>query len=159
MECIFVNQPVNFKKISEHETPELSPGFLLWKTSILWRRTIEDVLQQFGLTHPQFVILATTGWLTKDKQNVSQKDIGDMAGIDPNTTSQIIRGLEKNGLIKREYAIDERCKYPSLTTKGKSVLTKALPEVEKKDAEFFSVLNLKSSKIVQDLKVLSLQDM
>ncbi len=150
-----MNQSINFKKISEYETPDASPGFLLWKASILWRRAIEDVLRQFSLTHPQFVILATIGWLTKDGKMASQKEIGNMAGIDPNTTSQIIRGLEKNGLIVRSHTLDERSKNSTLTTKGQEALTQALPQVEKKDTEFFSPLNLQSSHILKELKLLS----
>src|SRR5579863_8953745 len=102
----------NFKEISIHEGPKQSPGFLLWHISTSWRSSIEAVLKTFGLTHPQFVILATTGWLTRNGEPATQVAIGKMAGLDPNTTSQVITGLEKKDLIKRETSSDGRAKNP-----------------------------------------------
>lgn len=63
-----------------------------------------------------------------------------MAGLDPNTTSQILIGLEQKTLIERIQSTDARAKHPKLTSKGKSILIKALPAVEKQDAEFFNKL-------------------
>lgn len=132
----------NFKKISVHEGPKQSPGFLLWHISTSWRSSIETVLKTFGLTHPQFVVLATTGWLTKNGELTNQAAIGKMAGLDPNTTSQIITGLEKKGLVKREASSDGRAKNPKLTAQGNGLLAQALPAVEQEDNKFFNVLSL-----------------
>lgn len=131
---------VNFRHISVHDTPEESPGFLLWCVSVKWRTAIEKVLKPLGLTHPQFVILATTGWLTRKGLLVSQIDIGRKAGLDPNTTSQIIRGLESKQLIIRTQTFDERSKNPALTAVGSSLLKQVLPLVEAADHKFFAVL-------------------
>jgi DNA-binding MarR family transcriptional regulator len=131
---------VNFKEISVHDTPDRSPGFLLWHVSTTWRGSIEWMLKSIGLTHPQFVILATLGWLTRKGGRVSQAAIGKMAGLDPNTVSQIIRGLEQKELITREKSSDGRAKNPILTMKGSAILKKAMPAVETKDAEFFQKL-------------------
>ena len=96
-----------------------------------------------GLTHPQFVVLASVGWLTRTGNRVTQVGIGKMAGLDPNTTSQIIRGLEQKGLIQREPSSDGRAKNPMLTIKGHEILSKAMPAVETIDAQFFKNLTLK----------------
>jgi DNA-binding MarR family transcriptional regulator len=128
---------VNFKEMSVHDTPDRSPGFLLWHVSTVWRGSIELTLKPIGLTHPQFVILATLGWLTRNGDRVTQALIGKMAGLDPNTVSQIIRGLEQKELITREKSSDGRAKNPILTAKGAGILEKAMPAVEAKDAEFF----------------------
>lgn len=130
----------NFKKISIHEGPKESPGFLLWRVSTSWRSSIEAILKTFNLTHPQFVILATTGWLTRNGELATQVAIGKMAGLDPNTTSQIITGLEKKELIKREASSDGRAKNPKLTAQGIHLLAQALPAVEQEDINFFNVL-------------------
>lgn len=130
----------NFKKISIHEGPKQSPGFLLWHISTSWRSSIEAVLKTFGLTHPQFVVLATTGWLTRNGDFVSQAAIGRMAGLDPNTNSQVLKGLEQKSLIKKNPSSDGRIKNVSLTTKGAEILNRALPAVEKTDAQFFKFL-------------------
>lgn len=134
---------MNFKEISVHDTPNSSPGFLLWHVSTAWRRSIEWTLKPTGLTHPQFVILATLGWLTQKGDRVTQAAIGKMAGLDPNTVSQIIRGLEQKKYITREKSSDGRAKNPTLTIKGSDILKKAMPAVETKDAEFFQALTNK----------------
>lgn len=136
-----MNKIIEFKHISVHEGPEKSPGFLLWHISTSWRRSIEVVLKFLDLTHPQFVVLATLGWLTKNGERVTQIAVGKMAGLDPNTTSQIIRGLEEKKLIKRVPSADPRAKNPLLTPKGSQLLIKALPAVEEVDDKFFKDLS------------------
>lgn len=138
-----MKKSINFKEISVHDTPDRSPGFLLWHVSTAWRGSIELMLKSIGLTHPQFVILATLGWLTRKADRVNQALIGKMAGLDPNTVSQIIRGLEQKELIMREKSSDKRAKNPILTIKGANILKRAMPAVETKDAEFFHNLTAK----------------
>jgi DNA-binding MarR family transcriptional regulator len=133
---------VNFKKISVFDAPERSPGFLLWHVSTAWRGSIETVLKSMGLTHPQFVILSTLGWLTRQGDRVTQAAIGKMTGLDPNTVSQIIKGLEKKTLIIRKQSSDGRAKNPILTKKGSNILKRAMPAVEGKDGEFFNDLTV-----------------
>ena len=135
-----MSEGLNFKKISIHEGPKQSPGFLLWHISTSWRSSIEAVLKTFGLTHPQFVVLATTGWLTRNGELTTQIAIGKLAGLDPNTTSQIIKGLEQKALIKRDKSSDGRAKNVSLTSQGSLTLGSAMPAVEGADAKFFSIL-------------------
>lgn len=135
-----MKEKLNFKQISIHEGPKQSPGFLLWHISTSWRSSIETILKSFDLTHPQFVVLATTGWLTKSGDLTPQVAIGKMAGLDPNTNSQIIKGLEKKGLTKRDPSSDGRAKNVSLTPSGSKILKDALPEVEQADSNFFNSL-------------------
>ena len=139
---------VNFKEISAHDTPDRSPGFLLWHISTSWRGSIETSLKPLGLTHPQFVVLATLGWLTRKGDFVTQAAVGKMAGLDPNTTSQILRGLEEKGLIQREQSPDARAKNPILTPKGREMVTQALPIVETMDHKFFNALSNKEMELM-----------
>lgn len=135
-----MSNTLEFKHISIHDTPEKSPGFLLWHISTSWRTSIENVLKPLDLTHPQFVVLATLGWLTKNGERVTQVSVGKMAGLDPNTISQILRGLEAKKIIKRVSSSDSRAKNPLLTVKGFNLLIEALPAVEKADCKFFENL-------------------
>lgn len=143
-----MGKKLNFEKISVHEGPKQSPGFLLWHISISWRSSIEAVLKTFGLTHPQFVVLATTGWLTRNGKLVTQITIGKMAGLDPNTNSQIIKGLELKGLIRRVRSSDSRANNVSLTSGGLNILSQTLPTVEKADADFFRPLSVKEMNLL-----------
>jgi len=146
-----MSKKINFKEISVHEGPERSPGFLLWHVSTSWRSFIEAVLKPIGLTHPQFVVLATLGWLTRNGEKISQASVGKMSGLDPNTISQILKGLEEKNLILREPSSDARAKNPFLTKLGGEILAKALPAVETADRQFFS--RLEPNEMEQTLKI------
>lgn len=137
------NKSKNIEKLTSFKTPEESPGYLLWRVSTQWRSKIEDTLKSLDLTHPQFVVLTTTGWLTRKNEKINQIDVSRATGLDPNTISQILRGLEAKKLIQRKRTLDERSKNPSLTAVGFEKLAQALPAVEQADKEFFSFLNLK----------------
>jgi DNA-binding MarR family transcriptional regulator len=145
----------NFSKISTYNKAEESPGLLLWKASTRWRRAIETALQPYDLTHPQFVLLATIGWLTRDGGKTTQVEVGKFAELDPNTTSQILRNLQKKGLIERQPGSDERSKSPVLTAAGVALLSQALPAVEAADRHFFSLSKQEQAIIIQLLQKLS----
>lgn len=134
------NDPVisdPWKEASRYAGPDDSPGFLLWVVSTTWRRQVEGVLAPLGLTHPQFVTLAAIDWLTRDGDPVAQAAVGRHVRLDPNTMSQILRGLEKRGLIERRKGPDSRAKNPVLTTAGREMVQQAVPLVEEVDAAFF----------------------
>lgn len=143
-----MSEKLDFKKMSVYEGPQQSPGFLVWHISTSWRGSIEAVLKILGLTHPQFVILAATGWLTRNSKPITQVAIGKMAGLDPNTTSQIIKGLEEKDLIKRSQSSDGRAKNVSLTSKGSEIINLALPKVEQADSKFFRILTKEESSVL-----------
>ncbi|WP_068468793.1 MarR family winged helix-turn-helix transcriptional regulator [Candidatus Protochlamydia phocaeensis] len=145
----------DFDQTSAFQRAEDSPGFLLWRASTRWRKAIENALKPLGLTHPQFVILASIGWFTRGDAKVSQARIGQHAGLDANTTSQILRSLEDKKLIERVRSKDERSKHSTLTTEGIRCLSEALPAVEKADAHFFCTINLQKTKALEILKALA----
>lgn len=129
------------EQITLFKKPEESIGYLLWRVSIAWRTRIEKTLKVYDLTHPQFVVLATTAWLTKGGKHISQIDISRHTGLDPNTTSQVLRSLEAKHFIERVRSMNERNKNPTVTDAGHTVLKKALPAVERADVSFFSSLD------------------
>ena len=137
------SKEIDFQKMTVYEGPKDSPGYLLWTVFMQWRTAIEAVLKPLDLTHPQFVVLVTTGWLTKKGEVTTQAAVARQAELDPNTTSQVIRGLEAKGFVRRVRKIDERSKNPELTELGKKRLQKALPAVENADNLFFKNLNKK----------------
>jgi DNA-binding MarR family transcriptional regulator len=133
---------ISWKKISQFEGPEQSPGFLLWKVSTHWRRQIEAALAKIGLTHPQFDLLASIGWLTRNKTDISQAELARHCNTDITMTSQIVRSLEKKAYIKRHRkAGNERSKFPQLTPKGSLLIEQAIPLVETVDHNFFKKID------------------
>ena len=131
---------ISIENLTLFKTPEDSPGYLLWRISFAWRSYIEETLKPLGLTHPQFVVLTTIAWLTRDGKHINQIDISKASELDPNTISQILRRLEAKHFIKRIRFLNERSKNSSLTDLGFKVLEKTVPAVEKSDLKFFKSL-------------------
>lgn len=143
---------IAWKKISHFEGPEQSPGFLLWQVSTKWRRAIESALVILNLTHPQFVLLASLGWLTRQHNEVTQVELARHCSTDVNMTSQVLRSLEQKGYIERyRREGDERSKFPRLTEKGAKLVEQAIPVVEKVDNDFFGKLGLETTKKYIDI--------
>jgi DNA-binding MarR family transcriptional regulator len=146
---------VAWKKITEFEGPEQSPGFLLWQVSSEWRRKIEAALATVGVTHSQFVLLASLGWLTKQGGEVSQVELARHCKTDITMTSQVLRTLEKKGYVSREQRKgDERSKFPSVTKSGAALIEQAIPLVEAVDRDFFKSLGKETGKWVEILQKL-----
>jgi DNA-binding MarR family transcriptional regulator len=133
-----MNNEVDWQKSSEFEGPEHSPGFLLWQVSTQWRRKIENALSAIGLTHPQFVLLASVAWLSRHGSLATQAELARHCKTDVNMTSQVLRTLAKKGYIERvQQKGDERSKYSRVTDEGKQLIEQALPLVESVDRAFF----------------------
>lgn len=143
---------IAWKKISHFEGPKQSPGFLLWQVSTKWRREIEAALVTLNLTHPQFMLLASLGWLTRDHATVTQVELARHCGTDVNMTSQVLRSLEQKGYIERHRREgDERSKLSRLTEKGVKLVEQAIPLVEKVDGDFFGKLGLEKTNEYIDI--------
>jgi DNA-binding MarR family transcriptional regulator len=137
------------------ETLDQSPGFLLWQVANDWQRRQRLALKTLNLTHVQFVLLASTGWLNQSIQPVSQVGLASYAHLDIMMTSQVLRTLEKKGLLERaSHPTDTRAKSIRLTAAGQSLLDKALPLVEETDRRFFATLGDNRPHWVELLKSL-----
>lgn len=112
----------------------------------LWHKKIKDALRGVGLTHPQYVVLASLGYLAQSKDEVNQVDIAKNSEIDVMTVSTILRNLERDGLVTRQIAAsDQRAKTVQMTRSGQGKLNQALPLVEGIDTDFFGVLGAKKA--------------
>ena len=118
--------------------PDDSPGFLLWHVTLRWQRAMAAVLAPLGLTHVQFVLLATAWWLNSRGEQPNQLALARQAGTDVKMTSQVLRKLEAKGLIRRDVdAADTRARRLHVTERGSGLAVRALAAVESADAEFF----------------------
>ena len=134
--------------------PAESPGFLLWKVSNAWQRRQRAALKPLGLTHSQFVLLATATWFGAT-ETLTQARLAELAGIDVMTTSQVVRALEEAGLMeRREHPDDPRAKSIRVTARGRELAQKGVVVVEETDAAFFEVLGERTARLVQLFDVL-----
>jgi DNA-binding MarR family transcriptional regulator len=97
-------------------------------------------LRPLGLTHVQFVLLATAWWLTQvARETPTQRRLAEQAGTDPMMTSQVLRTLETRGLVIRAADPDDsRARRLSVTTNGAKLARTAIAVVEAADDEFFA---------------------
>lgn len=116
-----------------------SPGFLLWRATLRWQREITLALKPLGLTHVQFVLLASLWWFDVQKRRPSQRELADHASTDVMMTSQVVRVLADKGLLDR--AVDDRDarkKVLTITEEGRALAEQAIQVVEAADHGYFS---------------------
>jgi len=119
--------------------PGTSPGFLLWQATNAWQRRIRAVLEPLEVTHVQFVLLASLGWMGRKGESPTQADLARLARTDVMMTSQVLRALEARALVTRTPAPhDARARLLALTDAGRALVARALPLVEAADVAFFA---------------------
>jgi len=142
------------KLATEFDSPDASPGFLLWQITNKWQAQQRQALAKFDLTHVQFVLLASLVWAT-DQATFTQKQLADHAKTDVMMASQVLRTLEKKGLINRTPSrLDARSMTLRPTKKGIILANKAVIAVEAVDKEFFSVLGADLPFFIQAMQQL-----
>ncbi len=132
-----------------------STGFLLWQVNTIWQRNVAAVLRGHDFTQVQFALLASLMWLERKEEWVTQAMLARHAKLDEMMTSQVLRSLEKRGLVERHpHPRDTRAKYLLLTADGRSKTAEALPKVEMVDQEYFAVLGQQRKDFNQALRTL-----
>lgn len=87
-----------------------------------------------NITPRDFTYLANISY----NPNCSQKELAELLFVTESNVTQIIKRLEKNGLVKRE--VDEKNKSRrilNLTEKGKEIYFTLLKEIYEGEAKFF----------------------
>lgn len=119
----------------------LSPGLALWRATNAWQRAVRATLAPHDLTHVQFVLLASLTWMD-DATPVTQRALADHAGTDVMMTSQVLRTLERKGLVTREpHPHDGRAIVAVPTTRGVRLVNEANADVEAADRTYFATLD------------------
>ena len=140
------------------EDADDSAGLLLWQVTNRWQAAQRAVLGPFGLTHVQFVLLASLAWLSSDRgdaEPVSQRVLADQAATDPMMTSQVVRALEAKGwLVRERHPDDGRAFSLRITDAGVALVQRANVSVEQCDEDFFAALGARSAGFRRALKTL-----
>jgi DNA-binding MarR family transcriptional regulator len=134
------------RKLSSEEVTRLlgehsagsSPGFLLWRASLRWQRVITAALKEETLTHVQFSILSTIWWFERNGYHPSQRDVSDHASLDRVMMSQVVRQLERDGLVVRTFdKVDGRMRRLRTTPVGRRLAERSVALMDAVDREFF----------------------
>lgn len=113
-------------------------GFSLYQTYFAWKRKIDNALLPHDLTHVQFILLMSLGYLARENEQVTQNELSKFTCFDVTMTSQVLRALEKRGFVERvKKTGDERSKFPKLTKKGVIKTQAACMDFLKAETDFF----------------------
>lgn len=128
-------------------------GYLIWRIIKLWQRGKFRIIDEFGFTVPQMEILGAIYHMSDRNEDITQIILSQETGIDPMTTSTILRNLEKKNLVTRtESKIDTRARVVKITDDGRALLLKAIEKVESIHEDLFSSIDEKA--LVTQLQIL-----
>lgn len=123
------------------DNPTASIGLQFWNLYTKWNSEITLNLKPLGLTHTQFVILATTLWCEKEQTSPSQTKISALTRLDKMTISKALKNLvEKNLVVKNKAPNDSRSFVLNLSETGQSLTLQAISVVEEIDDKIFGSL-------------------
>jgi DNA-binding MarR family transcriptional regulator len=111
-------------------------GSLVWRLSMKWRATVDRAVAPLGLTHAQYVLLASLYGLTRQGARPSQRELSEFASLEPIYVSKLARALEQGGLVERTTnPADPRAVQLRLTDKGEETVQRAIAVVAELLAE------------------------
>ena len=111
----------------DHESPsqlllDHQLCFALYSASLAMTKLYKPLLEQLGLTYPQYLVLLCL-W-EQDHQGVNH--LGQRLSLDSGTLTPLLKRLETQGLVRRQRsASDERRVCVSLTQAGQDLQTQA----------------------------------
>lgn len=109
---------------------EPTPGYLVWRLSMKWRAAVDRALAPLGLTHAQYVLLASLYGLERGGRRPTQRELADHTGLEALYVSKLARALDADGLISRDRdPADTRAVRLALTARGREVVQPAIGEV------------------------------
>ena len=96
--------------------------FALYSTSLLLTKVYKPLLQELGLTYPQYLAMMVL-W---EGDGITVGDISSRLLTDPGSVTPLLKRLEAEGLLKRtRSSVDERVVELFLTDKGRDLREQA----------------------------------
>ena len=96
--------------------------FALYSTSLAMTRIYKPLLDEIGLTYPQYLAMLVL-W---EEDGLMVSELGERLYLDSGTLTPLLKRLESSGLIARLRAVeDERRVHITLTAAGRKLKAKA----------------------------------
>ena len=96
--------------------------FALYSTSLAMTRVYKPLLDEIGLTYPQYLVVLVL-W---EKDGLTVSELGERLKLDSGTLTPLLKRLESSGLIARLRDVeDERRVHITLTAAGRKLKGKA----------------------------------
>jgi DNA-binding MarR family transcriptional regulator len=113
-------------------------GFKSVHVAQRWQRRLEKALEPVGLTHLQFILLATIDWLERSGEVPSQARLANFTLFDRVMISKVLTLLVQKGLIVRDtHPTVAKAKRVDLTTAGRQALARARPLWAETEERYF----------------------
>ncbi len=128
-------------------------GYLLWTIMRMWQRERQKHFEKFNTTVSQMELLGGVYYLNQMEDEVTQIVLSQQTGIDPMTTSTILRNLEKKGLVvRRPSKTDTRARVVDTTEKGNELLLSVIGDMKEAQAKILKGVD--QEKVRKELKKL-----
>src|SRR5271155_1923604 len=138
---------IAWERVSRFHRPEDSLAYLLWHVTHGWIRRLNATLAPIGMTHLQFILMASPAWLARSG-SVSQSRLAHFCTMDPMLVSKTLRTLERHGMLLRKSDPDDnRAKRLQLTKRGLSLFIRALPDIDLAYDEFFAPMGKSTPEV------------
>ena len=136
--------------------PDKSPGRQLWIATKAWHRMMQRELEPLGLTHAQFLLLASLDYLSQREETVTLRRLCRFAPMDENMASQVVKSLiEKEWVEKSEHPTDRRSQRLEPTAAGRAKVAEAMLVSRPANAAFFEPLGEKTGELAAMLLTLT----
>ncbi|MEU6818605.1 MarR family transcriptional regulator [Streptomyces sp. NPDC046860] len=113
------------------DSPDPTPGFLVWRLANKWRVAVDRAVAPLGLTHAQYVLVASLHGMQRAGERPSQRRLADHTGLEALYVSKLARVLDSAGLIERTRdPRDPRAVQLALTEQGQAVTRQAIAVVQ-----------------------------
>ncbi len=133
--------------------PKEKLGYLFWQINMQWVRRVNQLVNQFDLTHTQLITLVATKWMSTKKDEVIQQDLVDAIKIDRMLVSKMVKkNVEAGYLLKKSSETDSRVNVLEITRAGQEKILEVFPVMLKAEQEFYSSLGSKRESITNELQ-------
>jgi DNA-binding MarR family transcriptional regulator len=127
-------------------------GFKSVHVAQRWQRRLEKALEPVGLTHLQFILLATIDWLQRAGEVPSQARLANLTLFDRVMISKVLTLLAQKGLIMRDaHPTVAKAKRVDLTSAGRQALARARPLWAETEARYFGQIGTARMAVLGEL--------
>ena len=127
------------------ENPTIQLSKALYTSSRLLIQQIQTLLNEYGLTYPQFLALS----LLWEEDGLKVHELGNRLSLDSGTLTPLLKKLESQNLLKRKRGeADERTVTINLTYPGKSLQSKVMGSISTMEEDFASRMGKQTDELL-----------
>jgi DNA-binding MarR family transcriptional regulator len=131
-------------------------SYLLRQAQLANYQQLDEIVQEFGMTPSQYMVL---GIVREHRTGVSSAALAKRLGVAPQSSYEIVAGLERQGLIRRTEDLGaRRVLRVCLTAKGSALLVKCDRDVARFEGRFFAGLSADETNVLRELLTRVIRD-